>query len=451
EASDVRRCVEFCWKEIESSNHPKHPNVMEILGLGWKVLSLYPNEGWVPAFVIMELAAETLAQKIENSSAGLTPEKLDILVQTLRGLSHLHTHEIMHRDLKPENVLRSQDGSIKLGDLGLSRLLKDISEGRLKTKVGTPKYMAPEVDSQRYTYSADVWSVALIALELIFAELPDYRDEQLEMLQTQIRLRRQEQSGKEEEVKREEEDEDEEGKVEELIPILDDPAADLEVLFLLERCLNLEPSARPSARELLVFFERLLCSRSSKVEDKWRGFVELSVLPHFVSQLSPQSVVLEAASFILGKIDSVLSGEGAGSRRDRAQQIARIILALSDVLLALMSPLHFSSPTFSEEPLLAQRDRLQEIRMSQGGAEMDSAEDNARFSEMSEAEADRFLLALKGAREEASEASVFFLTQLHTQLKGLVDTPEEHTHLAFLLSVVTRGQLMLKWAFKSTG
>ncbi len=64
-------------------------------------------------------------------------------------VKHLHTHGICHRDLKPENFLfltKDEDSEIKIIDFGLSKKF-DHAEmmGKMKTIVGTPFYVAPEV------------------------------------------------------------------------------------------------------------------------------------------------------------------------------------------------------------------------------------------------------------------------------------------------------------------
>ncbi|KAA6376832.1 MAG: putative Serine/Threonine kinase domain protein, partial [Streblomastix strix] len=65
----------------------------------------------------------------------------EIFGQMTRSLNHLHSRCIMHRDLKPENIFMNDDGSVRLGDFGLS---KDLNEKTYATYAGTKGYMAPE-------------------------------------------------------------------------------------------------------------------------------------------------------------------------------------------------------------------------------------------------------------------------------------------------------------------
>ncbi|KAL5598956.1 hypothetical protein BROUX41_003725 [Berkeleyomyces rouxiae] len=78
---------------------------------------------------------------------------------------------IMHRDLKPENVFLGENNSVKLGDFGLSKMIK--SQDFASTYVGTPYYMSPEIcAAERYTLKSDIWSLGCIIYELCMRAPP---------------------------------------------------------------------------------------------------------------------------------------------------------------------------------------------------------------------------------------------------------------------------------------
>ena len=80
----------------------------------------------------------------------------------------MHDKDICHRDLKPENIMfksKDADSEIKLIDFGLSTYARD--DRTMKTKVGTPFYVAPEVLRGKYQKSCDMWSIGVIAYVIL--------------------------------------------------------------------------------------------------------------------------------------------------------------------------------------------------------------------------------------------------------------------------------------------
>ena len=81
----------------------------------------------------------------------------------------MHKLGVIHRDLKPDNIFISTDDTLKIGDLGISRQIEP--NERAKTRIGTPRYAAPEVTGpEGYTLSSDIWSLGILFTEIVTLE-----------------------------------------------------------------------------------------------------------------------------------------------------------------------------------------------------------------------------------------------------------------------------------------
>jgi WNK lysine deficient protein kinase len=93
--------------------------------------------------------------------------------QILEGLNHLHTHDpcIIHRDLNCSNVfINGNNGQVKIGDLGLAAIVDKTHVAH--TILGTPEFMAPELYTETYTESVDIYSYGMCVLEMVTREVP---------------------------------------------------------------------------------------------------------------------------------------------------------------------------------------------------------------------------------------------------------------------------------------
>jgi calcium-dependent protein kinase len=102
-------------------------------------------------------------------------EACQIMHKLLSAVKHLHDRNICHRDLKPENILfkrKNDEAQIKIIDFGLSKQLKDGE--RMKKKLGTPYYLAPEILEEDYGLEVDMWSIGVITYVLLCGYPPFY-------------------------------------------------------------------------------------------------------------------------------------------------------------------------------------------------------------------------------------------------------------------------------------
>ena len=97
---------------------------------------------------------------------------LKILKQILNGYKELFKNGVIHRDLKTDNILIKND-VFMLGDFGFAKILNNFEKDVLKSLVGTPLYMSPQILKQEdYTSKSDIWSIGIIYYELLFGKTP---------------------------------------------------------------------------------------------------------------------------------------------------------------------------------------------------------------------------------------------------------------------------------------
>ena len=84
----------------------------------------------------------------------------------MNGLQSCHNNGVIHRDIKDDNIFVSDKGEYKIGDFGVSKVLKDSSKA--ESLKGTPNFLAPEVylGKEGYTKSVDLYSLCLLYTSL---------------------------------------------------------------------------------------------------------------------------------------------------------------------------------------------------------------------------------------------------------------------------------------------
>lgn len=162
--------VDNLLSEARTISQIQHPNIVSIFDVG--------KERARPFLVFEFVEGELLSDRLRGETLSLH-EALEIITGILSGIDQVHRKGIVHRDLKPANIILNGDGTPKVMDFGIARLLSGVVNRDLEL-TGTPRYMAPEyIDQGKVSPQADVFALGAILFELLTGKLAfDARDQQ---------------------------------------------------------------------------------------------------------------------------------------------------------------------------------------------------------------------------------------------------------------------------------
>ena len=148
-----------------------HPGIARLLDAG-----VAPTR---QPYLVIEYIDGLPIDRYADLKALSVPDRLSLVLQVLDALSHAHTNFVVHRDIKPTNILVTPDGTVKLLDFGIGKLLGQDEGGddSLLTAAGgrafTPAFAAPEqVLGGPITMATDVYSVGVLVYLLVAGHHP---------------------------------------------------------------------------------------------------------------------------------------------------------------------------------------------------------------------------------------------------------------------------------------
>lgn len=150
--------------EGEAVGMLSHPNIVSVYDV---------SSSSHADFIVMELIEGiTLKQYMEKRGYLNWKETLHFAIQIAKALEHAHSRGLVHRDIKPHNVMVLKNGSVKVADFGIARVMSK-SNTLTKEALGSVHYISPEqAKGGRVDSRSDIYSLGIVMYEMITGRVP---------------------------------------------------------------------------------------------------------------------------------------------------------------------------------------------------------------------------------------------------------------------------------------
>ncbi|KAI1312194.1 kinase-like domain-containing protein [Xylaria venustula] len=164
-SSTIRRILD----ETNLLSRLTHPNLLKFVAAFRSPETLY-------TFTELAMGGDLFSMRLKYPNGMSEADTQLIVRQIVEAINYLHKQKVAHRDLKPENIFLATGPGVEtriiVGDLGFAK--EDIS-GRMKSKIGTQRFTAPEVyRGQGYGVEIDIWSLGMVSLFLVAFDWEDF-------------------------------------------------------------------------------------------------------------------------------------------------------------------------------------------------------------------------------------------------------------------------------------
>lgn len=158
----------FFLRELRLLASLQHPNIVSVQTITYTAKERY--------LVMDYCEGGTLRELIQHPVHLSFQQRLQIIIDVLKGLEYAHQNDIIHCDLKPENILLTytkQGKTARITDFGIARLAEEAGYGVLgQGDTGSPAYMAPERFYSQHSYASDLYAVGVMLYELLVDKRP---------------------------------------------------------------------------------------------------------------------------------------------------------------------------------------------------------------------------------------------------------------------------------------
>ena len=186
ERADVPQFAARFEKEAHALAALNHPNIVGVYDFGVTQTLLSENPTY---YLLMEFVDGVNLRQLMQAKKLTPKEALSIVPPVCDALQCAHDHGIVHRDIKPENLLIDKNGTVKIADFGIAKIIHRETDTpvcseseqtgceaakRMSASLphGTPDYAAPEQANGTADHRADIYSLGVVLYEMLTGERP---------------------------------------------------------------------------------------------------------------------------------------------------------------------------------------------------------------------------------------------------------------------------------------
>ena len=174
--------VERFRREARFVAQLEHPNILSVVFAAEAAGIVY--------YAMPRVRGQTLRERLREAGRMAPADALRIFTEVAGGLQHAHERGVVHRDIKPANIMLDQSGKALVVDFGIAKALS-ADGGSLTISgavIGSAQYMSPEQANGEQDIDArtDIYSLGLVAFEMLAGETPFRGDDMQQIAARQI-------------------------------------------------------------------------------------------------------------------------------------------------------------------------------------------------------------------------------------------------------------------------
>ncbi len=148
-----KKFIDMFIKEARAAGALNHPNIVQVYDVA--------EENGTHFFSMELMTHGSVGDRLKQLGKLSAPKALEMIIHAAKGLEYAEKKSLVHCDIKPDNLMISEEGAIKIGDLGLSKnVQREGGDSSGEVVFGTPHFIAPEqVQKQKIDHRTDIYSL----------------------------------------------------------------------------------------------------------------------------------------------------------------------------------------------------------------------------------------------------------------------------------------------------